>query len=53
MVNVKVSYKYGGKGSTATANVVILAEAKTESAVLAALHKKYPTHSNILILKFA
>ena len=44
MILVKVRYKYGHKGQTpnSTANENISAEAKTESAVLAALKKRYP-----------
>ncbi len=52
MVNVKVRYMYGtnGKKPSVGTSDSISAEAKTESAVMAALKKKYPGRE-IIILK--
>lgn len=51
MINAKVSFKYGPKGSVATANTMLPVEAKTESAVMAAIRKRYPSYANVVILK--
>lgn len=53
MVNAKVTFKHGKSGSTTTTNTGIPVEAKTESAVMAALKKRYPSYVNIIILKIA
>ena len=52
MVNVKVSYKYGPQGKSAVSNssTILSAESKTESAVMAALKKKFP-NKELMILK--
>lgn len=51
MINAKVTFKYGPKGVTVTANSVLPVEAKTESSVMAAIRKRYPTYANVIILK--
>ncbi len=51
MINAKVTFKYGKPGNTATSLTGIPVPAKTESAVMAALKKRYPTYQNIVILK--
>lgn len=54
MITVCVSYKYGAKGQKPTGarpSESIQAEAKTESAVLAALRRMHPTYGDIIILK--
>jgi 3D (Asp-Asp-Asp) domain-containing protein len=53
MINAKVTFKYGKSGNTATTTTGIPVDAKTESAVMAALKKRYPTYTNIVILKIA
>lgn len=53
MVNAKVTFKYGLKGqkpsvgSTQTFQV----DAKTESAVMVAIRKRFPTYGDIIIVK--
>ena len=52
MISVKVKFKYGSpKGShpSVTTQEVIMAEAKTESAVMVALEKKHPNWTIIII----
>ena len=51
MVNVKVTYKYSSSGGkpTTTATDSIPAESKSESAVLDALQRRYPTRTIIII----
>lgn len=54
MITVRVTYKYGAKGQKPTVtrpSESIQAEAKTESAVLAALRRMHPTYGEIIILK--
>lgn len=54
LITVRVSYKYGPKGQKASGLrpvESIQAEAKTESAVLAALRRMHPTFGEIVILK--
>ncbi len=54
MITVRVAYKYGAKGqkpNSTRPSESIQAEGKTESAVLAALRKRYPTYGEIIILK--
>jgi hypothetical protein len=54
MITLRVTYKYGAKGQKPTGtrpSESIQAEAKTESAVLAALRQRYPTYGEIVILK--
>jgi hypothetical protein len=54
MINVRVTYKYGAKGQKPSAtrpSEGLMVEAKTESAVLAALRRKHPTYEEIIILK--
>ena len=51
MVNVKVTFKHGSKTSTTTTYAVLPVDAKTESAVMAALRKRYPTYNNVIIVK--
>lgn len=55
MITVRVTYKYGAKGQKPTGtrpSASIQAEAKTESAVLAALRRMHPTYWEIIILGF-
>lgn len=53
MINAKVTFKYGMKGqkpsvgSTQAFQVL----AKTESAVMVAIRKKFPTYGDIIIVK--
>lgn len=54
MVRVVVTYKYGSKGqkpSTTRPSEGLMADAKTESAVMAALRKAHPTYGDIIILE--
>ena len=54
MVRVLVTYKYGPKGqrpSGTRPNESVMVEAKTESAVMAALRQAHPTYGEIIILK--
>jgi hypothetical protein len=53
ILNVKVTFKYGSKGKTPTVATtqVFPLQAKTESAVMAAIRKRYPTYGEISILK--
>lgn len=53
MVNAKVSFKYGPKGQKPTvgSNQVFQVLTKTESAVMAAIRKRFPTYGDIIILK--
>jgi len=52
MVSVKVKFKYGSpKGShpSVTTMETVMAESKTESAVMAVLQKKHPNWTIIII----
>lgn len=51
MDHAKVSYKYGtnGKKPTVGSSTVLSTEGKTESAVMAALKKKYPDRELIIL----
>ena len=54
MITVRIAYKYGTKGQKpiiSRPSETIQAEAKTESAVIAALRRKYPAYGEIIILK--
>ena len=54
MITVYAKYKYGPKGKTPNVTISsegIQVEAKTESAVVAALKKRWPTRE-ILLLYF-
>ena len=54
MISVRVTYKYGVKGqkpTTTRSNEGLLAEAKTESAVMAALRRAHPNYGDIIILE--
>jgi hypothetical protein len=53
MINVKVTFKYGAKGQKPNVGTsgVFQVEAKTESAVMAAIRKRYPTYCDIIIVK--
>lgn len=54
MFTVRVTYKYGPKGQKPNGtrpSESIQVEAKTESAVLAALRRMHPTYGEIIILK--
>jgi hypothetical protein len=54
MITVRVTYKYGAKGQKPNGtrpSESIQAEGKTESAVLAALRRRYPNFGEIVILK--
>lgn len=55
MVNVKVRFKYGAKGQrpSVTTSTSIACEAKTESAVMTALRRKYPNYGEIIILEIS
>lgn len=50
MINAKVTFKYGKQGNSATSNTGIPVASKTESAVMEALKKRYPSYTNIIIL---
>ena len=52
-MNVKVTFKYGGKGQkpSVTTIQVFPLQAKTESAVMAAIRKRFPTYGEVIILK--
>ncbi len=51
MVSVKVKYKYGSKGQKPTTGTqeILQAEGRTESAVMAALKKKWPNREIIIV----
>ena len=51
MINVKVTYKYSTTGGrpTTTATDSIPAESKSESAVLDALQRRYPSRTIIIV----
>ena len=54
MVRVVVTYKYGPKGQNPNVtrpSESVMAEAKTESAVLAALRKVHPAYGEIVVLE--
>lgn len=53
MINAKVNFKYGLKGQKPTvgSNQVFQVLAKTESAVIAAIRKRFPTYGDIIIVK--
>jgi hypothetical protein len=54
MITARVTYKYGPKGKTPSGmrpSESVQAEAKTESAVLAALRRMHPTFGEIVIVK--
>ena len=52
-MSVKVTFKYGSKGQkpSVTTTQVFPLQAKTESAVMEAIRKRYPTYGDITILK--
>jgi hypothetical protein len=53
-MNVKVTFKYGGKGqtkATVTTTQVLPLAGKTESLVMEALRKRNPSYDVIVIVK--
>ncbi len=54
MVDVRVKFKgVGSKGcQAATQNITLRAEGKSESAVLAALKKRFPSYTDLVILEY-
>jgi hypothetical protein len=54
MISIRVTYRYGAKGqkpTTTRSNEGLMVEAKTESAVMAALRRTHPNYGEILILE--
>lgn len=53
MINAKVYFKYGLKGQRPSvgSNQVFQVLAKTESAVMEAIRKRFPTYGDIIIIK--
>lgn len=50
MYQVDVQYRYGYLG-TAITRVRLSLKGKSESAILAEIHRRYPTHNNIVLLE--
>jgi hypothetical protein len=50
MINVKVTFRHGSQSSTTT-QAGLQVVGKTESAVVAAIRKRYPTFNNIILVK--
>lgn len=53
MINAKVTFKYGSKGQRPSvgSTQVFQVLAKTESAVMDAIRKRFPTYGDIIIVK--
>jgi hypothetical protein len=51
MPQANVKLQHGPSGSRVTTSCVLQVPAKTESAVMAEIHKKYPGYVNVTILK--
>ena len=53
MVNAKVTFKYGMKGTKPSVGSIGVFQvlAKTESAVMVAIRNRYPTYGEIIIVK--